>query len=228
MWINDKYNQIKNTIKIVNAFKHDKRGIEIQVIKGDRKVQTAIYDDNNCCFFLLKEKNTIYSSDLIVDDRNHLFKVIKVDDNSKIEIEIDGTKQSVDVVAVYCERYHIDNSLFEIVNSQKQTVYQVLNVHIDSIDGSHVGTIGSVSSSNHMSQNIVNKWESIKRELDWRFDYKEHQKYISSVDNAISQTNPNLIDLKAKEKTVKLLGGFLGELIGTFTVCLIEYFKNKQ
>lgn len=227
MWLGDKLNQLKDHVKVANAFKHDKRSIEIRVIKGERKVQTAIFNDECCCFFLLKEKNVIYSSDLIVDDRNHLFKVVRVDDNSKIDIVVDDVEQSVDAIAVYCERYHIDNSLFEIVNSQKQTVNQVLNIHIDSIDGSQIGTIGSINSSNNMSQNIINKWESIRRELDWRFDYKEHQKYINSVDNAIAQNNADLVDTKAKEKTMKLLGGFLGELIGTFTTCLIEYFRNK-
>ena len=228
MWIGDKVNQLKDHMKVVGAFKHDKRSIEMQVIKGERKIQTAIFDDDNCRFFLLKEKNIIYSSDLIVDDRNHLFKVVRVDDNSKVEIEIDNNMQSVDAVAVYCERYHIDNSLFEIVNSQKQTVNQILNIHIDSIDGSQIGTIGSINSSNDMSQNIINKWESIRRELDWRFDYREHQKYINGIDSAISQKNADLVDLKAKEKTMKLLGGFLGELIGAFTTCLIEFLRTNN
>lgn len=226
MWLKDKTNEIYDSLKIGNAFKNDKRSILIQVIKGDRKKLHAIFDKEKCCFYLLKEKEPISESDLIVNFRNQLFKVLDVQNHATITIDVDNRKQEIAVVAVSCENYKIDNSLFEMVNNQKQTSYQVLNINIDSISNSSVQSIGNQEAINNARQDIVTKWCEIKREIEWRFDYKEHKKYIDSVDSAISNNDSSLVDMKAKERTVKLLGSFLGELIAVFTANLIKYFNK--
>ena len=160
-------------------------------------------------------------------EREELYQILNVNDNANVEIEIDGHPTKAEAVCLSCEKYVADDSIFEIVLTQKQSISQTLNIHIDNVADSSISNIGKISASNYSETVLLDKWSKIKRELNWRFDYKEHEKYIKSVDEAILHKNAEYVDLKAKEKTARLLGAFIGELVATFTTCLINFYSNK-
>lgn len=226
-FIKSKAKALIDRVKVISAFNKNKNCIKLMLIRGSNPISNAIFARESCCFYILKEKIEFKAKDLVVTSREELFQILNVDDNASVEIEINGQSENVDAICLTCKKYVADDSIFDIVLTQKQTINQTLNINIDSISDSSISNIGQISASNYSETVLLDKWSKIKRELNWRFDYKEHDKFIKSVDEAILNKSSDFVDVKAKEKSARILGAFIGELISTFTTCLISFYSKR-
>lgn len=227
MWLKDKFDRIKNSIVISNAFKKHKNAVDVQIIKGSRPVQTAIFNTEKASFVFLKEKETINKGDIIVDERNQHYQILRVNDNAKLVINVDNDELEIETIEADCIEFEDERSLFNQINKQSQSINQTINFYVEKMEQSSIGSIGLIHQNNNIELTVKESWGRLKHDLEWRFEYKEHKKYIESIDKAIETNDYTQIDQKAKEKTAKLLGAFLGEFVSMFTINLIEYLKNK-
>jgi len=220
-----KFISIVEPAKLYGAFKKMPNSIEVRVLKGDRKIEVALRNNDEKTLRFFKEVKYINKTDIIVDERNVKYFVDDIFIDQPFDITIDGETKTVETVVIKYGDFNDDMSLVEQV-SQISNVTSTINLKIESVTNSTFQDFAKAITQINQTQDIHVTWRKLEHDLDYRFDYEKYAKLRQNISQTIEKKDLSLLKKDEWEKIARTIGSLLGSLLASFLVTLVEHLNK--
>lgn len=214
------------TIEERRAFSKMPFSIDIKILKGKRKVKRCILDSTQSTLRFYKVDCDVCCHDYLVDERNNRYVASEVIDDDHFSLLINGVTREIKTVVVSFQRPHGTKSLLEKADNASNSSQNIV-ININNAQNSQFGDIGKQLIDITKNMSIGECWEGLKEDLSWRYDGELYSKMTTDVSKAIASKTLEDSTKKELDNAARRIGSFLGELLSSFVINLIEYCKKQ-